>query len=845
MPFTVASAEDQARLNASQPSIQQSSPASRFTRGSQEDQERLGEGDAPSYSFLKADEKVYRDENGVLTFESPNITTKDPELVQSFINYRAASGQQYARETSGPQPFYRGMGASEREQVQQRREQQAEDVIPTESTSMLKPPETPEEGAAYSDFNASMATLGKTIAQLPFSGDIVPKMLNIADPEDIRRVEQTRPELAGIANVAAFTPDVVTAAIPAGAFAKMLPAGIKNILGATPSIGRAREGANLLGRTAIAGGSGAVLGGFEGIISGALSSGNTIDEIISQGGTGAAVGGILGLFIPAVEEIVKFSKNTSGGFSVSKIQDLFPNTTPDEALEIARSLETADPVEMARLIDRLAESGNSLASLPQTAQLVRDQLILGGRQAIDAIEEVSGPGLARAFDEFESTIDDAVSVIPQGEISVSRINEFEELARREINNDNYRRAFDQEINWDDNQALLNRLRTTDTEILEAANTKLAAGADIGDTVDEVGNVLPITENPRFEAQIKYTVDDRGLVTFDPPLTVRQVEYVRRSLNEAGENAGTSSAQEPLFRQARQIKSFYERNESFSELSRAVSEFRDQKKRSEGRTLGNSILDRSESNEAGVLVPLTAQEWRSRYYNATRRTRQQQRRGETSVSKEDVRTGVRYALENKINKVFDLSANGNLEDYTAAIDLITSPDTVEKMTAVLGRGETNRILRKVEAIRTYTDLHSLVSTHNRASIGRQQSKQENISSGQNIISSATQNFGPVGRFAVFGNLLKSSNPTHMAAKRASATAIIEALKNKRGESAVRAVRISQEILAGRDVSERQSQWLSRYVLSPGVFALVRGISGAASPDDTPSAEDLPPAISLPN
>ena len=844
MPFTVASPEDQARLNALQPPIEQKPSGSRFTRASQEDQERLGAGDAPSYSFLRPDEKVYRDENGVLTFESPNITTKDPELVQSFINYRAASGQQYARETSGPQPFYRGMGTLEREQVQQRREQQAEDVIPTESTSMLKPPETPEEGAAYSDFNAGMATLGKTIAQFPFSGEKVPKMLGIADPEDIRRLEQTRPGLAGTANVLAFAPDVATSVTSGGLISKM-PAVVKNIFKAVPSVGRVREGANLPGRMAIAAGSGAALGGLEGTISGALSSGNTIDEIISQGGTGVVAGGVLGLFIPAVEEIVKFSKNTSGGFSVSKIQDLFPDTTPDQALEIARSLETADPVEMARLIDRLAESGNSLASLPQTAQLVREQLILGGRQAIDAIEEVSGPGLARAFDEFESTIDDAVSVIPQGEISVSRINEFEELARRERNNDNYRRAFDQEINWDDNQALLNRLRTTDTEILEAANTKLAAGADIGDTVDETGNVLPITSNPRFEAQIKYTVDDRGLVTFDPPLTVKQVEYVRRSLNEAGENAGTASAQEPLFRQARQIKSFYERNESFSELSRAVSEFRDQKKRSEGRTLGNSILDRSESNEAGFLVPLTAEEWRSRYYNATRRTRQQQRRGETAVSKEDVRIGVRYALENKINKVFDLSANGSLENYTAAIDLITSSGTVEKMTAVLGRRETNRILERVEAIRSYTDLHSLVSTHNRALIGRQQSKQETSSSGRDIISSATQNFGPVGRFAVFGNLLKSSNPTHMAAKRASATAIIEALKNKRGESAVRAVRISQEILAGRDVSERQAQWLSRYVLSPSVFALVRGISGATSPDDTPSAEDLPPAISLPN
>lgn len=442
------------------------------------------------------------------------------------------------------------------------------------------------------------------------------------------------------------------------------------------ALGSTGLGARVLGNTGSLGARVLASGLSSGAISGADAAirGKDGREIATQAALGTVLGGALPLVARGASAAYRNIADRFAGNTVARLAGV----RPEVARMLTDTLES-DATLGARGQANMARAGGEamLADAGPNARAVLDTAIQrGGSGALVAREAIEGR-VGRGAQDLTTILDDTLGA-PQG---IFTAREGIRTGTSGARGAAYRSAYEQPINYADPRGMaveqLIKTRVPQSAINEANALMRVEGAS--------------------SKQILAKVADDGSVVFETLPDVQQLDYITRGLNEVakkGEAAGAMGGQTALGRAYEGLS-----REIRSNLRDLVPEY------GQALDIASDAIGQSKAVELGskALSPSVS---RDIFADAID--------GMTAAEKRGVAQGIRSQIDEKVANVTRAVQDGNMDAREAIKGLkdLSSRAAHDKLTALLGQSESDRLINELDRISSSFELRASVAENSK-------------------------------------------------------------------------------------------------------------------------------------
>ena len=458
-----------------------------------------------------------------------------------------------------------------------------------------------------------------------------------------------------------------------------LAGGITGNVATFGALGSTGLGARVLGNTGSLGARVLAGGASSGAISGADAAirGKDPAEIAKQAGLGLVLGGALPVVARGASSVYRNIADRLAGNTVARAAGVRPEVARmlTETLESDATLGARGQANMSR-----AGGEAMLADAGPNARAVLDTAIQrGGPGAIAAREAIEGR-VGRGAQDLTTILDDTLGT-PQGVFTAREGIRTGTAGARQAAYEGPTGAYAQAIDYADPRGVaieqMVRNRVPVSAINEANRLMRAEGAQ--------------------SRQILANVADDGAVTFETLPDVRQLDYITRALNDVAQSAegtGAMGGQSAVGRAyqglSREIRSTL--RDLVPEYGQALDIAGDAIGQSKAVELGSKALSPSMSRDvfADALDGMSAAE------------------------RSGVAQGIRSQIDEKLANVTRAVQDGNMDAREAIKGLkdLSSRAAHDKLTALLGQTEADRLINELDRITTSFELRSSVAENSK-------------------------------------------------------------------------------------------------------------------------------------
>lgn len=548
---------------------------------------------------------------------------------------------------------------------------------------------------------------------------------------------------------------------------------------AVPTLSAGAVPSTLLGRVGMGGLLGGVTGATEGAIYGAgIQEGgrgaNARQGAAVQGGLGAVLGAAAPYAVDGVSALLQRLRGSDARFIAQEL-----GISAAAARVVKNALETGD---MQAAEDALRRAGPDamLADAGQPARELLDAAATrGGRAGAIATEAVEERA-ARSGRNVSNALDDAMG-LPQS------ADEIASTVRR--------------------QTAGARSSAFDTAYSRPIDYSAPAGRQIESLMPRVPGSALRTANELMRtqgeqsAQILFDVADDGSVTLFRMPDVRQIDYITRALNEVADRAdgqgklgGTTALGKSYRDLARQLRGAAK--EAVPEYATALEVAGDAISEVNAGRFGANLFTRR----------VTAREAIAELANMS------------GFERRAAQTAARDYIDNVMANTRRAVSDPNMDAREAitALRQLSSRDARQKMGALLGSQEAERLAAQLDEAAAALELRASVGGNSRTAIRQ---------AIQGTVDDQTA-LGPLGRLLA-GEPVEATKTVVQAltGKTAEAQAlrqqgiyeeIASALVGKRGRTAQEALRVIRRAMDGQSVTEAEAQLVARAVVGGGVL-----------------------------
>jgi hypothetical protein len=548
-------------------------------------------------------------------------------------------------------------------------------------------------------------------------------------------------------------------------------------------------------------GSGAVLGGVEGALSG-FGRGETMEErkrLAGEGAQlGALVGGVVGGGIEVVAPVVGNVGRLVTSTDVGKIAKEF-GVSRDAATRLQSAFVRADFAEARRILNEAGETG-MLADAGIAARNLLDSAIIQGSDeaASTALRKVD-PRLAFQFRKLTAVADRVLGKARgMGEV-LEDIQGQARATQKQLYESAYANVIDPAI--PSQRVVSDQIaKQVDSSIIDAVNASYRVAAT----------------DPNAIRQIVRKVDPQtGQVTFDPPLTVGDVDKITRIMQDSAQKLhkdvnplafGVSALKSE---QGKDLEGLVGRirtgtRTQFDDYDLALKTSKDTIKQREAAMLGEELLKPSTTREhvAEALAAATPEE------------------------RIAMKAGLRSAVD-ELRANARASASDPDADISALNTLFNKfmmPSSKEKVAALLGPDDARRLMETLNeakiALQTKQGIVRGSQTGMRLAIA-EKDKMLNAPSFADFIARAE--YGKA--FSNIMQTLTATRPQDLLARSEEAwDEVAGMLTSMQGADAKRALDILEKAMAGQKATNKNAKFVADFIRKMRAPAIV-GAEGA--------------------
>ena len=629
-----------------------------------------------------------------------------------------------------------------------------------------------EDQMTLSDVPPVVAGAMKVTQGLPLAGQWVDEGFDAlgADGGKMRRINDAMDRQH---------PWVSTALQITGGVAGSLPA---IALGAPAAIANAPR--SLAALTTLAGVTGGVVGAVDGASSGAgrAEPGNRIEGAKDGALVGGVMGAAAGIAAPLVSAGVKAIAERVKGLDVAAIAKTF-GISKEAASVLKTDLDALDFPSAERNLTAAGPEA-MLADAGQPTREALDAAITGGGKAARIGTDAVSARAAAAGAKLDRVMDLMLGV-PKGIKAAAK-----DIATRTapMRKKAYDMAYNTAIDYADpkGRAVEDVLKRIPTSTLRAA----IAEADDAMRAAGVTNMQVM----------KSIQPDGSVVTTNPP-NVQQLDELKKALG-----AILQKETDPVTGKVTQAG--IRARELARQLKAAVADA--------VPAYGRAVKLGGDKIEEDAALAIGRNLFAS---NTTRETVVDTMRGASVEAQAAARQGVREYIDNTLARVrrgFD-DPNVDTRETLRLLNELSSRDSREKLTAILGQAKADRLLKEVDEVGRQFGTRQAIATGSDSGrrIARGKAIDDAIAPG--IIGTAAQG-APVKSVQAFIQLLTRETPQAQLARKQEVLAeVAKALTQKRGPEAVAALKLVEKALSGQPLKSQEAVFLGRVVGTTGALA----------------------------
>jgi len=527
---------------------------------------------------------------------------------------------------------------------------------------------------------------------------------------------------------------------------------------------------------------GGVEGGVYGYGEGQGSFANRASSARSGAMFGAAPAGFLGATMPVLGDVVKRILETD----VKLIAKTF-GVSVEAARVVKQAFSDGGNIDDAIANIRAAGNDGMLADAGAAADALIDAAAASGPRATQATQQVIGDRADAASATIGKTMDETLGVTPMGNKAA-----YKEISERtsQARSDAYELAYGKPINYasDQGKAIENVLDLVDESELLGAIKK--ANADM-------------RRKGKKNQQIMATIGDDGKISFKEMPNVQQLDYIKRAFGKLGDDQTDSIT-------GKVSSDGIGYNEMAAKLRKAIGDAVPEY--NTAVKLGGDKIAEDSALKLGrdLLNNKTTRETASYLQNAS------------VDEKAAARLGARSYIDDTLANVKSSIATGNVDIKEAQklLSDLSSKANLAKLRFIVGSDGVKKMQEELEVVRRALTLRAAVAKNSATA------QRDAIQTTSNaILNEGPWNMikkgQPLETIKESIKLLTGSNASGEAMRQSGMyTDVIKALTEKRGEDAVKALKIMDNAIKKQiDLSDENADFITRVLMAQSVGASV--------------------------
>jgi len=537
-------------------------------------------------------------------------------------------------------------------------------------------------------------------------------------------------------------------------------------------------------------GSGAVLGGVEGALSG-FGRGETMEERTQLAGEGAQlgalVGGIVGGGIEVVAPVVGNVGRLVVSTDVNKIAKEF-GVSKDAATKLQSAFVRADFAEARRILDQAGETG-MLADAGMAAKNLLDSAIIqGSAEAANTALSKVDPRLSSQFRKLTAVADRVLGKAR----GMGEVLEGIQGQAREKQKELYTRAYENIIDPEipSQRAIINQIaKQVDSSVIDTVNASYRVSATNPDAIREiVREVDPVTGQVGL-----------GIRGSNEPISVGDVDKITRILQDNAQKLhkdvnplafGVSALKSE---QGKDLEGLVGRirtgtRTQFKDYDLALKTSKDTIKQREAAMLGEELLKPSTTREhvAEALAAATPEE------------------------RVAMKAGLRSAVD-ELRANARASANDPDADISALNTLFQKflmPSSKEKVAALLGPDDARRLVETLDEARIALQTKQGIVRGSQTGMRLAISEKDKMLKAPGILDTIAQggNFYPI----IMQTLTATRPQDRLARNEEAWDQVASMLTDIQGPDAKRALDILEKAMAGQKATNQGAKFFSDFI-----------------------------------
>jgi len=537
-------------------------------------------------------------------------------------------------------------------------------------------------------------------------------------------------------------------------------------------------------------GSGAVLGGVEGALSG-FGRGETMEERTQLAGEGAQlgalVGGIVGGGIEVVAPVVGNVGRLVVSTDVNKIAKEF-GVSKDAATKLQSAFVRADFAEARRILDQAGETG-MLADAGMAAKNLLDSAIIqGSAEAANTALSKVDPRLSSQFRKLTAVADRVLGKAR----GMGEVLEGIQGQAREKQKELYTRAYENIIDPEipSQRAIINQIaKQVDSSVIDTVNASYRVSATNPDAIREiVREVDPVTGQVGL-----------GIRGSNEPISVGDVDKITRILQDNAQKLhkdvnplafGVSALKSE---QGKDLEGLVGRirtgtRTQFKDYDLALKTSKDTIKQREAAMLGEELLKPSTTREhvAEALAAATPEE------------------------RIAMKAGLRSAVD-ELRANARASANDPDADISALNTLFQKflmPSSKEKVAALLGPDDARRLVETLDEARIALQTKQGIVRGSQTGMRLAISEKDKMLKAPGILDTIAQggNFYPI----IMQTLTATRPQDRLARNEEAWDQVASMLTDIQGPDAKRALDILEKAMAGQKATNQGAKFFSDFI-----------------------------------
>jgi len=537
-------------------------------------------------------------------------------------------------------------------------------------------------------------------------------------------------------------------------------------------------------------GSGAVLGGVEGALSG-FGRGETMEERTQLAGEGAQlgalVGGIVGGGIEVVAPVVGNVGRLVVSTDVNKIAKEF-GVSKDAATKLQSAFVRADFAEARRILDQAGETG-MLADAGMAAKNLLDSAIIqGSAEAANTALSKVDPRLSSQFRKLTAVADRVLGKAR----GMGEVLEGIQGQAREKQKELYTRAYENIIDPEipSQRAIINQIaKQVDSSVIDTVNASYRVSATNPDAIREiVREVDPVTGQVGL-----------GIRGSNEPISVGDVDKITRILQDNAQKLhkdvnplafGVSALKSE---QGKDFEGLVGRirtgtRTQFKDYDLALKTSKDTIKQREAAMLGEELLKPSTTREhvAEALAAATPEE------------------------RVAMKAGLRSAVD-ELRANARASANDPDADISALNTLFQKflmPSSKEKVAALLGPDDARRLVETLDEARIALQTKQGIVRGSQTGMRLAISEKDKMLKAPGILDTIAQggNFYPI----IMQTLTATRPQDRLARNEEAWDQVASMLTDIQGPDAKRALDILEKAMAGQKATNQGAKFFSDFI-----------------------------------